>query len=168
MVRVFAVIFAVAAICAVGCTWESRVPRGKPIKLPENAPRGIRPLQLCESVQGVLECDARERECNHWYRVDVLEPGELRVSLSLGQSDGSGRLTRLVVRPLGKPILGQAISNQGEAISVVAQVQPDLYGVLVQGGGARRSYRLKAALVPPGTPENESCPERSEDTSPGA
>ena len=156
--------FATAAF-APGCTWKSRVPRGRPITLPEKAPREIRTLRLCEPVSALLDCSARERECNHWYRVDVLEPGELQVRLRLGESEGSGQLTRLVVRPLGKPIVGQQVSNQGEPVEVRARVGPDLYGVLVQGGGARRSYELEAVLQPDGA-AGEPCEPPAPDPSP--
>ena len=145
-----------------GCTWESRVPRGQPITMPENAAREIRRLALCEPVTALLDC-AGERECNHWYRVDIRDPGKLRVELTLlemeaGQPAGEpSALTRMVLRPMGKPILGQQVGTQGEPLEISAWVQPDVYGVLVQGGGVRRQYRLVASLGE----DDFACPDPS-------
>jgi hypothetical protein len=134
------------------------VPKGRPITLPENAPSGIVMLGLCQPMTGVLDCGG-DGECNDWYRVDVMQPGEMRVHLELGESEGPGRLTRLLVRPIGKPILAQQISNQGEPLEIVVSVAPDVYGVLVQGGGARRTYELLVSVAPPGAPEAPGCPD---------
>ncbi len=146
----------VSLVVVAGCTWNSMVPRGRPIALPENAPRGIARLNLCEPVQGVLDCP--DNQCNHWYRVDVLQPGQMRVQLVLGDPEGKGRLTRVVLRPLGKPILSQQVSNLGELIDIRHEVEPDVYGVLVQGAGGRRSYDLVVSVAPPDAPYDAGCP----------
>jgi hypothetical protein len=136
----------VLAVVAAGCTWSSRVPRGRPITLPENAPRRIERLNLCEPVHGVLDC--QDRECNLWYRVDVLQPGRMRVQLEVGEAKGGGRLTRVVLRPLGKPILAQQVSNLGESIDIRHDVVPDVYALLVQGAGDKRSFDLLVSMAP--------------------
>jgi hypothetical protein len=125
-------------------------------------------LTLCQPVSGELDCDDRSRECNHWYRLDITEPGELRVRLKFGKAQGQGELARLLVRPMGQPLLGQQVTTEDEPLAITASVEPNVYGVLVQGAGARRSYELWAANVPPGTPENESCPKSESDTPPDA
>ena len=127
--------------------------------LPENAPREIVVLGLCEPKSAVLDCG--NRECNHWYRVDVMQAGELRVHLDLGEPEGQGGLARLLLRPLGRPVLQQQMSNRGESLDIAASVTADVYGVLVQGGGARRSYDLLVSVVPPGAPPGSGCPDAS-------
>jgi hypothetical protein len=144
----------VAALCAlavaVGCTWESRVPRGQPITLPETAASEIRMLSFCEPVVARLDCQG-SRECNHWYRLDVREAGELRIVLALREiatarpGTDEGALTRLILRPMGKPILDQQMSTRGESLEIRASVEPDVYAVLVQGAGLPRSYELTAS-----------------------
>lgn len=159
---------AVAMLVGVpaGCTWDSYVSRGRPSELPENAPREIRTLVSCEPFAATLDCasEGDGRECNHWYRVDVTRPAEMRVDLELespgasGGSPGGGEPTRLVVKPFGEAIRGQQVSLQGEPLSLRLAVEPDLYGVLVQGAGARRSYQLRVAVVDPATPLGRECP----------
>lgn len=152
---------AMLASMGAGCTWDSFVPKGKPIALPERAPREIRTLVSCQPAEAVLDCGGRKRDdCNHWYRVDVTAPAEMRVWLDLGPPDtpGEGELTRLLVKPLEEAVVAQQVSNHGEPLTIRVSVSPDLYGVLVQGAGGRRSYRLRMALVDPETPLGQECP----------
>ena len=146
----------VLLVAVMACTWNSLVPRGRPITLPENAPRSIERLNLCEPVHGVLDCD--DRQCNLWYRVDVHQPGRMRVQLELGEPEAGGRLTRVVLRPLGKPILSQQVSNQGEPIDISHEVEPDVYALLVQGAGTKRPFDLLVSMAPPDAPEDTGCP----------
>jgi hypothetical protein len=138
------------------CTWMSRVPQGRPIRMPENAPQELVHLTLCEPVHAYLDC--QKGQCNHWYRIAVGAPGEMRAHVELGEPEGQGALARVVLRPLGQPVLAQQVSNLGEAIDIRQAVERGVYGLLVQGGAsARRSYDLRVWVGPPGTPENEIC-----------
>ena len=146
----------VLLVAVAGCSWNSFVPRGRPITLPENAPRSIETLNLCERLHGTLDC--LDRQCNFWYRVDVLQPGRMRVQLELGEVEGEGRLTRVLLRPLGKPILSQQMSNLGEPIDFSHDVEPDVYALLVQGAGAKRTFDLLVSVAPPDASEETGCP----------
>ena len=79
--------------------------------------------------------------------------------------EGESALTRLLVRPLGKPVLAQRMSTFGEPLEIAAAVEPDVYAVLVQGAGGRRSYHLLVSVVPPGAPPGSGCP-GAEDSEP--
>lgn len=150
-----------AAAGVGGCTWESMVPKGRPIALPENAPTEIVTLGLCQPQKAVLDCGGehgRDHECNHWYRVDVMQAGVMHIQLLLSDIESQGALTRLLVRPLGEAVLAQKVSTYGEPLEIDVAVSPDVYGVLVQGGEGHRKYQLLASMSPPGSSEGLSCP----------
>ncbi len=141
-----------------GCTWDSWVPKGRPQPLPPTAAGESTAVTLCEPQTATLDCNA-ESECNRWYRVPVRESGEMRIQLVLGDVKGESALTRLLVRPIGKPILQQRMSTFGEPLWIATPVEPDLYGVLVQGAGGYRRFELLVAVVPPGAPPGSGCPQ---------
>lgn len=116
--------------------------------MPENAPTEIVMLGLCEPKTGVLDCG--KHECNHWYRLDITQPGAMHVQVLLSDIETEGALTRLLLRPLGQAPLAQQVSTYGEPLEIHAEVAPDVYGVLVQGGGGYRKYQLLASVSPPG------------------
>lgn len=155
MARGIASVLFASAWVAVGCAWYSGVPEGRPPRLPENAPTEIVTLALCEPFEAVLDC--KQHSCNDWYRVLVESSGELRLSVELDAPDGPGALARVLLRPLGQPVLVQQVSNQGEPIEIRQHVEPDVYAVLVQGGGSRRSYRIRVSMTPAGAPESAAC-----------
>ena len=138
-----------------GCAWDSWVPQGRPVTLPETAPHGITPLALCERETGVLDC--AEDECNDWYQVDVTQAGTMRVTLEQPGVAGEGALTRVLLKPLGKPVLAQQVSTHGEVVDLRLAVVPDVYGVLVQGAGGHRSYLLRVSVAPPGASADWGC-----------
>jgi hypothetical protein len=124
--------------------------------MPENAPQELVRLALCEPVHVYLDC--RKGQCNHWYRIVVSEPGEMRVHVEFGEPEGEGALARVVLRPLGQPVLAQQVSNLGEDIDIRLAVERDVFGLLVQGGGsARRPYDLQVWVGPPDLPDDEIC-----------
>ena len=152
-------LLALALLALAGCQWESWTPN-RPISMPATAPQGgIVMVYPCEPVQVTLDCtgERRSRECNHWYRTDLAEPGELRVRLHRIEFERERALTRLLVRPLGKPVIGQQVSTDGEPLEIRARVAPDVYGMLVQGGGGRRSYELLVTVRGEGEDE-PVCP----------
>jgi hypothetical protein len=146
----------VCALLASACAWESWVPEGRPAPLPETAPHGIAMLGLCERRTGVLDC--AEDECNDWYQVSVRQAGSMRITLEQPGVSGEGALTRVLLKPLGAPVLAQQVSTGGEPIDLRHWVEPDLYGVLVQGGGVRRSYELRVSVAPPAADAESGCP----------
>ena len=146
----------------------SHVPKGRPIRLPAAAPTELVPLRACEPQSALLDCSAQQ-DCNHWYRIDVTAPGEMRIQLDFQDvAEGTSAVSRLLVSPLGKPVLAQRMSTFGESLEIATVVAPDVYRVLVQGGGGRRGYELTLALVKPGAPPGLGCSlEAAETAEPG-
>ena len=154
-----ALVLSVVGVAAAGaCAWDSFVPEGRPIELPENAPKEILTLGLCAPATGVLDCGG-EHECNYWYRMDITQPGTLHLQLLLSDLQTESALTRLLLRPLGQPVLAQKVSTYGDPLEIDVPVSPDVYGVLVQGGEGYRKYQLLASVSPPGEATTGlSCP----------
>ena len=135
-------------LLATGCTWKSWAPRERPPPLPANAPRSLTTLTLGEPHAAVLDC--AQRDCNHWYRVAVPRAGRLEVLVDTHEVPDRPVL-RLLIRELGKQPLAQTMGGDDGALQLEVAVQPGLYLLLVQAGGARLDYTLTASLaVAPG------------------
>ena len=135
-------ILAVPALLFFGCTWWGYIPKEK-VELPPTSPRPLETLTLGVPHDDVLDCG--DDDCNHWYRLDIAAPGVLRIAVDAAASDDD-RITRVLLRVPQERVLAQAVGIRGEPLRIEHAVEPGLYGVLVQGGGAERSYRVTATL----------------------
>jgi hypothetical protein len=127
---------------AASCTWQGYIPKEK-VEVSPTAPRPIQTLMLDVPHKDQLDCG--QYDCNHWYRVDVHKAGVLRVDVDADPS-GDERITRVLLREPLQKTLAQAVGIHGEPLRIEHSVEPGMYGVLVQGGGARRSYQVTVTL----------------------
>ena len=142
-----------ALFAAAGCTWESWTPKERPGRPPESAPSTLWRIELDERREATLDC--AKRECNQWYRVDVPRAGALDIVVEPHVERRP--VMRLLVRPLGRPVLGQTMGEIDGPLELRGvQVGKGPHLVLVQGGGGRLPYALTITLklgASPGKPE---------------
>lgn len=133
-----------AALALAGCTFQTPIPKER-MRLPETAPQKLEMPSLGQPFEDRLDCDARD--CNRWYRVDIVEPGVLD-AVVVREGAASAPAMRVLMRPLGKPVLARTLARAGEPLSLSAPVTADVYLVLVQIGSGQQAYRLTLSFQP--------------------
>jgi hypothetical protein len=128
---------------ALGCTFDTPLPKEK-TPVPTTAPRDFRFAILGTPVEAELVCS--ESDCNHWYRVDVVEPGEVRAAITR-RPGGTGPVIRMLLSELGGKTVARAVAAPGEPLVLQAGVEPGVYELLVQAGMGREPYTLSVSLV---------------------
>jgi hypothetical protein len=141
--RVVLSVVAIFALGGAGCAWSPWLPKEK-VKPPANAPRPLHMLTLGVPHDDFLDCP--NTDCNHWYRVDVDGLGVLRVDVESQLNEADENITRVVIRGAGSKTLAQGVGIHGEDLVVETAVGPGMYGVLVQGGGKARAYKLTVSF----------------------
>lgn len=94
---------------------------------------------------GSLDC--KGGHCEQWFRVDVQEPGELRVEAGL-EGLAERAIARLFVQDGTGRTLARAVSGEGLPLRAAAPVEPGPHAVLLQAGGGPVIWSVGAALEP--------------------
>ncbi len=130
-------------LLATACTWKSWAPKERPPPLPENAPRSLVRLTLGEPHAAVLDC--AQRNCNHWYRISVPQPGRLELVVDTHEIPDRPMMRVLVREPAQRP-LAQTMSDEDGTLRLEVPVRRGVYLVLVQAGGTALPYTLTASF----------------------
>ncbi|MGH0038181.1 MAG: hypothetical protein ACQGVK_24380 [Myxococcota bacterium] len=149
-------------LCALGlsgCTFNTPLPKERTPRL-RTAPREFRIAIVGVPTDDELDC--AQYDCNHWYRVDVVEPGRLTVRLTR-RPGGTGPPLRMLLNPIARPTMARAGAGPGEPLELEADVAAGVYELLVQSGMGREPYTLTllldgAAVHQPGTMPEELVP----------
>jgi hypothetical protein len=150
-VGIFVASSVVLAATLLGCTFDTPLPKER-TPVPATAPRDFRIAIVGVPVEGELAC--AENDCNHWYRVDVVEAGELTAVVTR-RSGGTGPVIRILLNELGQPTLARAVAAPGEPLELRARVQAGVYELLVQAGMGREPYTLTVFMGDIDVPEGE-------------
>lgn len=128
---------------AAGCLfWHPRTPEDT---LPDPgtlAPSRAVRLAPGQQVTGEIACE--KGFCQQWYRIDVPQPGTLRVDVTIGIPDPP--LARAVLHDGQGNVLARANDEQGTTMRVEAAVDAGPAALLVQSGKGRLPYTVGAWL----------------------
>jgi hypothetical protein len=95
-----------------------------------------------ETQPGEIVC--AEGFCQQWYRIDVAEPGTLRVDVTLGVADPP--IARAVLHDGAGRVLARTNNEGGTTLVVEAAVGAGPAALLVQSGRGRLPYTVSVGL----------------------
>ncbi len=136
----------VAGLClaaAGACTFDTPMPRERNLREPATAPRHLSVAIVGLPIEAQLNCS--ENDCNHWYRVDIVEPGRVSIDVTR-RSGGDDSPMRILIRELGRPIIARYSAAAGEPAGLTVELVPGVYAVLVQTGRGTVPYTLLVGL----------------------
>jgi hypothetical protein len=126
-----------------GCvSWDPRTPRDT---LPDPgtlAPSRAIHLAPGQDAPGEIACETGF--CQQWYRIDVPQPGTLRVEVALGVAEPP--IARAVLHDGQGNVLARANTEQGTTLRVEAAVDAGPAALLVQSGKGRLPYTVRVRL----------------------
>jgi len=136
-------LFLALALGASGCILWDPATRKDTLPDPDTvAPSRALRLAPGETQQGELVCE--EGFCQQWYRIDVAEPGTLRVEVTLGVANPP--IARAVLHDGAGQVLSRANTEQGTTLLVEAAVDAGPAALLVQSGKGRLPYTVSVRL----------------------
>jgi hypothetical protein len=95
-----------------------------------------------QDVPGEIACETGF--CQQWYRIDVPQPGVLRVDVAIGVADPP--LARAVLHDGQGNVLARANTESGTTLRVEAAVDAGPAALLVQSGKGRLPYTVSVSL----------------------
>ena len=95
-----------------------------------------------QDMAGEIACETGF--CQQWYRIDVPQPGVLRVEVAIGVADPP--IARAVLHDGQGNVLARANTEQGTTLRVEAAVDAGPAALLVQSGKGRLPYTVSVSL----------------------
>lgn len=138
-------IFALAlasGLAASGCSWNAWTPGAEAVEPEKLAPSQARLLVLDEPQSGEIVCE--EGFCQQWYRLDVPQPGTLRIEATSLAADPP--MARIVLHDGLGNVLARANNQDGRPLEITFAVEGNVAAILVQSGKGRFPYSLTARL----------------------
>jgi hypothetical protein len=129
---------------AHGCAFNTWVPgeRMEVQKMEQEQHDPVIAFEPGSTQQGSLDCPAGR--CNVRYRVDMHEPGDLRVKIA-SRFAHKDVMVRLVIEDPAGPVLAETEVEDDPVVRLSTPVSVGPYNVLVQSIGGRMDYDLTIA-----------------------
>jgi hypothetical protein len=137
-----AALLLVACLAASGCQWNSWIP-GKTRAKSAPSSGDFVPLYTGMPRQAALDCPAGS--CQTRYRIQVEDPGELRLEV-VPSLPGDDVGLRVVIQDSAGQVLAQERATGNTTFQVKSEVEPGPHVVLVQAIGGRVGYELTASV----------------------
>jgi hypothetical protein len=131
-----------SGLAASGCQWTAATPLDRVGDSEKLAPSQARRLVLDEPQSGEIVCE--EGFCSQWYRLDVPQPGTLRIEATSPVADPP--IARIVLHDGLGNVLARANNQDGRPLEIASPVEGNVAAILVQCGKGRFPYSLTARL----------------------
>ena len=137
-----AALLLLACLAASGCQWNSWIPGERRVKSAPS-PGDFVPLHTGLPRRAALDCPAGS--CQTRYRIQVEDPGELRLEV-VPSLPGDDVGLRVVLQDSAGQVLAQERATGNASFQVKSEVEPGPHIVLVQAIGGRVGYELTATI----------------------
>lgn len=144
---VLRIVSALTLLAVSGCfawnPWVPEDPLPDPATLEASRARTLRPGE--PPLGGALDC--KGGRCQQWFRIDLAEPGALRIEARIDGLVEPARARLFLQDGLGTT-LGSARSSEGLPLVVESPVVNGPHAVLLQVGGGPVAFHIEASFVP--------------------